>query len=145
RMTDLGPPFHPWSRGGSPSIHRVAQFPDCAVNRCLSVWLAIAPLIDNPAVLERPAPALASVIRPSAADIQLGRRRLHANAAGSVALVLVAYWGLVFSPVGWIGRIGFAGLLVVGVVAVSTGILHDANHGAFSASRRANRVVAYSA
>jgi linoleoyl-CoA desaturase len=102
-------------------------------------------VIDNPPAPGRPAPSLVSVIRPSDADIRRGRRRLHVKAVGIVALVVVAYWGLVFSSAGWIGRIGFAGLLVVGVVAVGTGILHDANHGAFSASRRMNRVVAYSA
>ncbi|MCC5953855.1 MAG: acyl-CoA desaturase [Acidimicrobiia bacterium] len=102
-------------------------------------------VIDNPPVLGRSAPSLISLVRPSDVDIRRGRRRLHLKAAGIVALVAVAYWGLVFSSAGWIGRIGFAGLLVVGVVAVGTGIFHDANHGAFSASRRANRVVAHSA
>ena len=100
---------------------------------------------DPPAALGRPTPSLLSLIRPSDADIRRGRRRLHAKAVGIIALVVVAYWGLVFSPVGWLGRIACAALLVIGVVAAGTGIMHDANHGAFSASPRTNRLVAYSA
>lgn len=102
-------------------------------------------VIDNPPTREQAAPALVSVIRPSDAAIRRGRRRLHAKAIFIVSLVGFAYWGLVFSPVGLIGRIGFAGLLVVGIVAVATSILHDANHGSFGASRRTNRIVAHSA
>jgi linoleoyl-CoA desaturase len=101
--------------------------------------------IENPPRPGRSWPSLLSAIRPSDADIRRGRRRLHLKAAVIAALVLGSYGGLVFSAVGWIGRIGFAGLLVVAVVAVGTGIMHDANHGAFSGSRRTNRVVSYSA
>ncbi|MCD9625243.1 fatty acid desaturase family protein [Rhabdothermincola salaria] len=103
------------------------------------------PTAENPTALGRPRLSLVSAVRPGDADIRRGRRRLHAKAVGIAALVIVAYWGLVFSSTGWLGRIGFTGLLVVCVVAVGTGILHDANHGAFSASRRTNRLVAYSA
>jgi len=102
-------------------------------------------VVENAAPPGRPAPSLVSIVRPSDADIHRGYRRLHVKAVGIVAIVVIAYWGLVFSPVGWIGRIGFLGLFVIGVVAVGTGIMHDANHGAFSASRRTNRVVAHSA
>lgn len=105
----------------------------------------MSPAIDSRPELGQRGPSLIGAIRPSDADIRRGRRRLHAKAVGIAALVMVAYWGLVFSSTGWMGRIGFAGLLVVGVVAVGTGILHDANHGAFSGSRRTNRLVACSA
>jgi fatty acid desaturase len=54
------------------------------------------------------------------------------------------YAGLVFADVGVLVRILFALALVVGCTAISTGIMHDANHGAFSRSKRVNRLLGYS-
>src|SRR6476620_6183813 len=100
---------------------------------------------ESPLHLAEPRSSLLRTIRPSDGDVRRARRRLHAKAAAIAALAIVSYWGLVLSSVGWVGRIGYAAMLVVAVVAIGTGIMHDANHGAFSRSRRTNRVVSYSA
>jgi len=97
-----------------------------------------APLVESRLSLVR-------AIRPSAVTIRRGRRRLHAKATGTALLTAASYWGLVFSDVGLMGRIAWAAMLVISVVAIGTGIMHDANHGAFSRTRRANRLIGWTA
>jgi linoleoyl-CoA desaturase len=80
---------------------------------------------------------------PTADEIERGRRQLHRKAAVIVALALSSYCGLVFAPVGLPLRVLFAGLLVVAVVAVATGVMHDGNHGAFSRSTRVNHMAGW--
>jgi linoleoyl-CoA desaturase len=51
---------------------------------------------------------------------------------------------LVFAHLGVGVRLLSAAVLVVALVATATGVMHDANHGAFSRSRRLNRVMGFS-
>jgi len=81
--------------------------------------------------------------RPTAAELSRARRRLHAKAVFIVAMVGVSYWVAVISDWGLAVRIGSAGVLAVGLIAVATSIMHDANHGAFSRHRWLNRLVSY--
>jgi linoleoyl-CoA desaturase len=62
-----------------------------------------------------------------------------------VALAVAGYSGLVFVDGGLPVRVVGALVLAIAVAATGTGIMHDANHGAFCRSPRANRLVAYSA
>jgi len=82
---------------------------------------------------------------PSETEIRNGRRRLHAKATSIVVALGAAYWFLVIadSPV-W-SRFVAAAVLVLGLIATSTGIMHDANHGSFSRHRWLNRVASCSA
>jgi linoleoyl-CoA desaturase len=72
------------------------------------------------------------------------RRRLHGKALLIGALAVSSYGMLVFSHAGVGVRLVSAAVLVVAMVATATGVMHDANHGAFSRSRRLNRVVGFS-
>jgi linoleoyl-CoA desaturase len=98
----------------------------------------------EPPKAPRPA-ALSSAIRPTDAEIARARRRLHVKAGAIAALGVTSYGGLVIADLGLPVQIACLLALAVAVAAVGTGIMHDANHGAFSRSRRGNRLVAYSA
>ena len=60
-----------------------------------------------------------------------------------VGLLASSYYLLVISSYGLLVRLGATAVLVVAVVALATGVMHDANHGAFSRHRFVNRVLAY--
>lgn len=81
---------------------------------------------------------------PPAADIVRARRKIQLNALFITALGLAGYVGLVLAPVGWPVRALSAVVLTAAAVATATSIMHDANHGAFSRSRRLNRIAGYS-
>jgi linoleoyl-CoA desaturase len=87
---------------------------------------------------------LTVLVAPSAAEIVTARRRLHLKAVGIVAMTVASYYGLVIADVPLLVRLACAALLVVAVTAVATGIMHDANHGAFSSSRRVNQGMSWS-
>jgi linoleoyl-CoA desaturase len=102
-----------------------------------------------PGALLHPAPTapplgLRQVLRPSGREIACARRRLHGKALLIGALAASSYGLLVFGRVGVGVRLLSAAVLVVALVATATGVMHDANHGAFSRSRRLNRVVGFS-
>ncbi len=82
---------------------------------------------------------------PTVREIRSARRRLHLKAVFIAALVGVSYWGLVIANSPLLIRLGCAGVLVTGLIAVATGIMHDANHGAFSRWPWLNRLVSYTA
>jgi len=90
-------------------------------------------------------PWLLAGLRPSREDLARGRRKLHRKALGIGALTALSYWGLVLSGWAWPFRVGAAVALTHALVAVATGVMHDANHGSFSARRRTNRLVALTA
>jgi len=81
-------------------------------------------------------------LAPSPGAIRQARRRLHLKALVIAALVGLSYWTVVISglwlPLRLVGALG----LVIGLVAVGTSVMHDANHGAFSQHRWVNRVLA---
>jgi linoleoyl-CoA desaturase len=80
---------------------------------------------------------------PTATEIRSARRRLHLKATCIAVLVATTYWGLVIADLGTLPRLACAALLVVGLVAVATSIMHDANHGAFSRWPWLNRLASY--
>ncbi|HSB88274.1 MAG TPA: acyl-CoA desaturase [Ilumatobacteraceae bacterium] len=82
-------------------------------------------------------------VLPTPREETKARRRLHGKALGIVALVSASYWALVVADLALVVRIVAACGLVIGLIAVGTGIMHDANHGSFSRRRWLNRLVAY--
>ncbi|MBI5089610.1 MAG: fatty acid desaturase, partial [Actinobacteria bacterium] len=82
-------------------------------------------------------------VLPTAAEIRRARRRLHLKAVGILAVVASSYWALVLSSWPVVLRLLSAGVLAVGLVAVGTGTMHDANHGSFSRRRWLNRALSY--
>ena len=89
--------------------------------------------------------ALWRSVLPTAEEIRRARRRLHLKASFIAALVLVSYWGLVIADWSLLVRMGCATVLVTGLIAVATSIMHDANHGAFSRFDWVNRAASYAA
>jgi len=89
-------------------------------------------------------PSLAVSMMPSPAQIRSGRRALHLNSAFIAMLSISSYLALVFAPVGLLLRMLFAVVLAVSCVAIATNVMHDGNHGAYSAGRRRNRLAGWS-
>lgn len=89
--------------------------------------------------------SVAALARPSGEEIRRARRQLHAKAVGIAALALGTYTGLVFVATGLLVQLVCLVMLSVAITAIGTGIMHDANHGAFFRSRRGNRAVSFSA
>jgi linoleoyl-CoA desaturase len=81
-------------------------------------------------------------VLPSAREVAQARRRLHVKAVVITVLLAASYWALVLSHIPLHYRIVGALGLAVSLIAVGTGIMHDANHGAFSRRRWLNRVLA---
>jgi linoleoyl-CoA desaturase len=92
-------------------------------------------------VIEGAAQGVTRSITPTSDEIRSARRRLHAKAVVIAVLGAGSYWGLVVANSPILVRFACAALLVLASVGVATGIMHDANHGAFSRSRRVNRIV----
>ncbi|MFN3215817.1 MAG: fatty acid desaturase family protein [Acidimicrobiales bacterium] len=87
--------------------------------------------------------ALWRSVLPTEAEIRSARRRLHLKAAFIAALVAASYGALVIDESSLLLRFASAAVLVTGLIATATSIMHDANHGAFSRSQRLDRVVSY--
>src|SRR5215207_8365648 len=80
---------------------------------------------------------------PGHAEVRRARRRLHIKALLILAIVVASYWAFVIADFAWPVRLGAGLVLSLGLVAVGTGIMHDANHHAFSQRRWLNAVLAY--
>ena len=93
------------------------------------------------AVVDAPSAGLLSFVSPSPAQIARARTRLHGKAALIGSAALSSYSVLVFAHVGVVARLAAALVLTLALVAVATGIMHDANHSAFVRSPRLNRLV----
>jgi linoleoyl-CoA desaturase len=91
------------------------------------------------------APGLMEQIMPTAQQIAAARKRLQAKAVIIALTTMSAYYGLVIADVGVLVRLASALVLVGGLVAVATSIMHDANHSSFGRSARVNRMVGYTA
>ena len=87
--------------------------------------------------------ALWRSVAPTIAEIRRARRRLHGKAVVIAAVVAVSYWALVLSELPCSSGSAPPAVLVLGLVAVGTSIMHDANHDSFSRHRWLNRVLAY--
>lgn len=82
-------------------------------------------------------------VLPTAAEEASARRRLQAK-AGLIGLVfIISYAVLVLSHLAWPIRTAGAAVLVVAVIAMGTGVMHDANHGAFARRRWVNQALSY--
>lgn len=91
------------------------------------------------------AAALWHSLQPTERELVKARRRLHAKALFISGLLLFSYAVLVISDVTLPLRLAGGAGLVMSAVAVGTGIMHDANHGAFSRRRWLNSVLSYTA
>jgi linoleoyl-CoA desaturase len=89
-------------------------------------------------------PPLMHQLMPSGEQLAWARRRLHRKAALIAVLFLGSYGALVFAPVGFLLRVLFAAVLIVACVSMATSVMHDGNHGAFSTSKRVNRIAGWS-
>lgn len=99
--------------------------------------------VDQLPALSLPTDAL-SRCRPVGGELRAARRRLGAKAIAIALVTITSYLTLVFVANGLLVALPAAVLLVVGLVATSTGVMHDANHGAFG-HRSLNRTLAFSA
>ncbi len=88
-----------------------------------------------------PPVGLSSLLDPTEAEVRSARRLLQVKAVAIIAVVVASYVSLVFGHVAIWVRLVSAVELVVSLAAVGTGIMHDANHGAFSRFRRVNRIM----
>jgi linoleoyl-CoA desaturase len=98
-------------------------------------------------VVERiatPSDSVPLLLNPSAAEIRLARRRLHAKATFVCVVGVASYWGLVFGPFGLWGALACAAVLVLMLVVTASSIMHDANHASFSSHRWLNQLAACS-
>jgi len=90
----------------------------------------------------------AAAIAACKPDPMTGRRavrRLRAKTVLIGVMVFGSYFGLLFLADGpWLA-IPLAGVLVVALVATGTGVMHDANHGAFGRPRSINKTLAFTA
>jgi linoleoyl-CoA desaturase len=89
--------------------------------------------------------ALWQSVLPTADEERSARHRLHLKAGLIAALLIGSYFLLVVSDAALVLRVLAAATLSFSLVAVGTGIMHDANHGSFSRHRWVNRTLAYSA
>src|SRR4051794_19891231 len=69
--------------------------------------------------------------KPDAALTRRAVRRLRAKTVLIGTMVFVSYFGLVLLADGPVVALPLAAVLVVALVATGTGVMHDANHGAF--------------
>jgi linoleoyl-CoA desaturase len=78
---------------------------------------------------------------PTSAELRIAHRQLRRNAVFVAALWSGAYLLLVGPWLPSWSRLVGAVVMVVAIVAMATSVMHDANHGAFGANRRVNRVL----
>src|SRR5688572_28909369 len=103
-------------------------------------------------VLDRPVPtctefsaAEIAACKPDSALIRRAVRRLRAKTVLIGAMVFGSYLGLLFVADGPLLALPLGALLVVGLVATGTCVMHDANHGAFGRPRALNKTLAFTA
>jgi linoleoyl-CoA desaturase len=79
------------------------------------------------------------------AVVASARRQLHVKAALIITLFVASYATLVWVPLTLPVAVLVAAVFVHTIVALATGVMHDANHGVFAVNRRVNSVFAASA
>jgi linoleoyl-CoA desaturase len=84
-----------------------------------------------------------AAMRPSRAELDRARRRLHRKASLVAIVVGTSYAVLVFGQQMVVVTVLAAGLLAFGLTAAATSVFHDGNHGSFSTSPVVNRFAAY--
>jgi linoleoyl-CoA desaturase len=83
-------------------------------------------------------------ILPDPSMINSARVALYWKALSITVVFLGGYVGMLFAA-SWQWRAVWAVVFIHGAVAMATGIMHDANHGSFSRSRRVNAILAWTA
>jgi len=83
--------------------------------------------------------------KPNAATVRRAVRRLRAKTILIGAMVFTSYLGLVLVADGPLIAVPLAAILVVALVATGTGVMHDANHGAYGKPRAINKTLAFTA
>ena len=87
--------------------------------------------------------SLMTAIAPTPREIATARRWLHLKAWIIAAVSVTSYWLLVIAESALVVRLVSAVVLVLALTAAATCVFHDGSHGAFSASRRINRLAGY--
>lgn len=83
--------------------------------------------------------------KPDRSAIRRAVRRLRAKTVLIGVLVFGSYFGLLFVADGPALAIPLGAVLVVALVATGTGVMHDANHGAYGRPRWLNTTLAFTA
>ncbi len=99
--------------------------------------------IDRGTADQSLAGSLRRALTPRPGEVRRARARLHRQAGFTCVLFATSYFVLVISSVATWGRVAAAGVLALSIVAVGTGIMHDANHGSFSRHRWINSTLAW--
>ncbi len=99
----------------------------------------------RPSDPERITTAEVALCKPDAALWRRAVRRLRRKTVAIGMMVFGSYIGLVFVADGPLLAIPLAAVLVVALVATGTGVMHDANHGAFGRPRAINTTLAFTA
>jgi linoleoyl-CoA desaturase len=84
-----------------------------------------------------------AAIAPSRRELLAARRRLHLKAFIIAMVAFASYWSLVVANSALVVRAASAAVLVLALTAAATCVFHDGSHGAFSVSRRVNRLAGY--
>lgn len=98
--------------------------------------------LEPPMVIDDSLSMVAS-IAPTPAEVTSARRRLHLKAMVIAGASAASYWYLVIADSNIAIRIVSAFVLTLALTAAATCVFHDGSHGAFSASRRINRIAGY--
>src|SRR4051794_21127351 len=83
--------------------------------------------------------------RPPPDVLRRAVRRLRGKTILIGAMTFGSYFGLVFIADGPWWAIPLAAILVIALVATGTGVMHDANHGAYGEPRVINQTLAFTA
>ena len=89
----------------------------------------------QPSDLHRLTIAEVAACKPDDALWRRAVRRLRRKTVAIGAMVFASYFGLVFVADGPLLALPLAAVLVIAIVATGTGVMHDANHGAFGRPR----------
>lgn len=84
-----------------------------------------------------------SALRITRAEETKFQRVLHLKAISIAAVAFLGYLLLILGPYGYWSILLGAFLIVNGLLAAATGVMHDANHHAFSSSRSVNSMASY--
>ena len=83
--------------------------------------------------------------RPRPDVLRRAVRRLRGKTVLIGAMTFGSYFGLVFIADGALLAVPLAAVLVIALVATGTGVMHDANHGAYGRPRVINQTLAFTA
>ena len=83
--------------------------------------------------------------KPNTPQTRRAVRRLRAKAIVVGAIVFASYLALLFVAHGPVLAIPFAAVLIIGLVATGTAVMHDANDCAFGRPRWVNTTLAFTA